>query len=914
MAKKKKTTTKKKSTTTKKKSTTTKKKSTTTKKKSTKKAAGSRTPRSENATGKQLVIVESPAKAKTINKYLGPGYVVRASVGHVRDLPPRAPKGVKMPVPGVDLDNNFEPSYEILADKKKTVAELKKLAKQADTIWFATDLDREGEAIAWHLAQIVGVKPSEAKRVIFNAITRKEIQRAFETPHVIDEYKVNAQQARRILDRIVGYQASPLLWKKVARGLSAGRVQSVAVRIVVEREREIDVFVPDESWSVEALLALDPKKAGTLTGSWGDFITTTDAKGKGPTIKVQNAWLAEHGGLKTELVELGGTRFNLGCSAESPVDLSAEITEVAEAVGMKKISVDTTEKERGKGPARFQRTLQGELDPKTRYAVKSTETKRTTSRAYAPFITSTLQQNAANRLGFATDRTMRLAQGLYEGIEIKGEGQVGLITYMRTDSTTLSGEAISNARNYIEKTFGTDYLPEKPNFFGSSNKAAQEAHEAIRPTEAHRTPDSVRSGLKEDQYKLYKLIWERYVSCQMTPAKFDATTVLFERSDEATGAILKTNGRVLVFDGFMRVAGVPTASDEQTLPSFKDGQETAPFSITPKQKFTSPPPRYNEGSLVKKLEEEGIGRPSTYASIIRVIQDRGYVEQVDRRFHATAMGEVVTDMLVEAFPVLMQVSYTKDLEERLDLIESDHRDWREMLGDFYGRFSTSLAHAHENLMHARAVTRPAPYACPECGATTSYRFGKNGRFLSCSTYPECDYAAPVDREGQPLLPEQVDIKCPEDQAQMIKRTGRFGPFIASPNYPETQFVLNIDKKGGLKLPSPPPYETELTCPKCEERPMYLREGARGPWLGCSGFPKCRGRMGWAKLEEDERKTLELALKNHLKKHPMPVITRMDDTPIEAGTPVSELLVPGGVAVLTLHPDAGKEDKVSSAAG
>ena len=905
MAKKKKTTTKK--------STASRKKSTTKKKSTRKKTSGARS-RTENATGKQLVIVESPAKAKTINKYLGPEYVVRASVGHVRDLPPRAPKGVKMPVPGVDLENNFEPSYEILNDKKKTVTELKKLAKQADTIWFATDLDREGEAIAWHLAHIVGVEPSEAKRVIFNAITRKEIQRAFETPHVIDEYKVNAQQARRILDRIVGYQASPLLWKKVARGLSAGRVQSVAVRIVVEREREIDIFVPDENWSVEALLALDPKKAEGLEDAWREFIETTDAKGKGPTIKLQNAWLAEHGGLKTELVELGGTRFNLGCSAESPVDLSAEITEVAEAVGMKSITVDTTEHERGKGPARYQRTIRGELDPRTRYAVKSTETKRTTSRAYAPFITSTLQQNAANRLGFATDRTMRIAQSLYEGIEIKGEGQVGLITYMRTDSTTLSGEAINNARNYIEKTFGSDYLPDKPNFFGSSNKSAQEAHEAIRPTEAHRTPDSVRGALKEDQYKLYKLIWERYVSCQMTPAKFDATTVLFERSDKPTGALLKTNGRVLVFDGFMRVAGVPTASDEQTLPSFSDGQETAPFSILPKQKFTNPPARYNEGSLVKKLEEEGIGRPSTYASIIRVIQDRGYVEQVDRRFHATAMGEVVTDMLVEAFPVLMQVSYTKDLEERLDLIETDHRDWRAMLGDFYGRFSTSLEHAHENLMHARAVTRPAPYACPECGATTSYRFGKNGRFLSCSTYPECDYAAPVDREGRPLLPEQVDIKCPEDQAQMIKRTGRFGPFIASPNYPETQFVLNIDKKGGLKLPSPPPYETELTCPKCEERPMYLREGARGPWLGCSGFPKCRGRMGWAKLEEDERKKLELALKNHLKKNPMPVITRMDDTPIEAGTPINDLLVPGGVAELALHPDAGKDEDVNSAAG
>jgi DNA topoisomerase-1 len=880
------------------------------KKRSTKKAA----PRVGSAVGKQLVIVESPAKAKTVNKYLGSGYVVTASVGHVRDLPARAPKGVKQPVPGVDLENNFEPTYEVLAAKQKTVTQLKKLAKEADTIWFATDLDREGEAIAWHLAQIVGVEPSKAKRVMFNAITRKEIQRAFETPIPIDEYKVNAQQARRILDRIVGYQASPLLWKKVARGLSAGRVQSVAVRLVVEREREIDVFVPDESWAVEALLALKPETAGALSDSWPTFLATTDEKGKNPTIKQQNAWLAEHQGLRTELIEVGGKKFNLSCSAEKIIDLSGEITTVAEAVGLLEVSVDSQEDPKGKGPAQFKRTVTGTLDPDTRYAVKSTETKRTTSRAYAPFITSTLQQAGSNRMGFATDRTMRIAQGLYEGINIPGEGQVGLITYMRTDSTHLSGEALNNARSYIEKTFGADYLPEKPNFFGSTNKAAQEAHEAIRPTEAMRTPDSLRGALTEDQFKLYSLIWERFVSCQMTPAKFDATTVLFERSDRKTGSVLKSNGRVLVFDGFMRVVGVPTASDEQTLPALGKGDQSAPFSIAPRQKFTSPPPRYNEGSLVKKLEEEGIGRPSTYASIIRVIQDRGYVEQVDRRFHATAMGEVVTDMLIQAFPVLMEVSYTKGLEERLDQIETEHKDWRKMLGDFYGRFSSSLEHAHKTLMHARAVTRPASFACPSCGATTCYRFGKNGRFLSCTAYPDCDYAAPVDREGRPLLPEQVDIKCPTDGSQMIKRTGRFGPFIASPNYPDVQFVMNIDKKGGLKLPAPPPYETELTCPKCEERPMYLREGARGPWLGCSGFPKCRGRMGWTKLEDDERKKLELALKNHLKDHPMPVITRMDDTPIEAGTPIEELLVPGGVAELALHPDAGKDTESPAAAG
>ena len=880
-------------------------------KKRTKRSA---TPRVGSASGKQLVIVESPAKAKTVNKYLGPGYVVTASVGHVRDLPARAPKGVKQPVPGVDLENDFEPTYEVLAAKQKTVTQLKKLAKEADTVWFATDLDREGEAIAWHLAQIVGVEPAEAKRVMFNAITRKEIERAFESPLPIDEYKVNAQQARRILDRIVGYQASPLLWKKVARGLSAGRVQSVAVRLVVEREREIDVFVPDESWAVEALLALDPAASGGLSESWPAFLAETDDKGKGPTVRRQNAWLAEHRGLRTELVEIGGSKFDLGCTADAPIDLGERITEVAEAVGLSDVTVETVEDPKGKGPAAFRRTVRGTLDPATRYAVRSIETKRTSSRAQGPFITSTLQQAAANRLGFATDRTMRIAQGLYEGIEIPGEGQVGLITYMRTDSTHLSGEALENARSYVRKTFGDDYLPEKPNFFGSTNKAAQEAHEAIRPTDALRTPDALRGALNEDQFKLYSLIWERFVSCQMTPAKFDATTVLFERSDRATGAVLKSNGRVLVFDGYMRVSGVPTASDEQTLPALAEGDESAPFAITPRQKFTSPPARYNEGSLVKKLEEEGIGRPSTYASIIRVIQDRGYVEQVDRRFHATAMGEVVTDMLIEAFPRLMEVSYTRDLESKLDKIETEHKDWRKMLGDFYGRFSTSLEHAHETLMHARAVTRPAPFACPACGATTCYRFGKNGRFLSCTAYPDCDYAAPVDREGRPLLPEQVDIRCPEDGSQMIKRTGRFGPFIASPNYPDVQFVMNLDKKGGLKLPAPPPFETELTCPKCEERPMYLREGARGPWLGCSGFPKCRGRLGWTKLEDEEKKRLELALKNHLKAHPMPVVTRMDGTPIEAGTPIAELLVPGGVAELALHPEGGRDEEPPAATG
>ena len=878
---------------------TTKKKTTTTKKKTSKKTSNFKTP---SAAGKQLVIVESPAKAKTINRYLGPDFVVTASVGHVRDLPSKAPKGSKQPVPGVDLENDFDPTYEVLEAKKKTVTDLKKAAKGATEIWFATDLDREGEAIAWHLAKILDVKPDEAKRVVFNAITKSEIARAFEKPRAIDEYKVNAQQARRILDRIVGYQASPLLWKKVARGLSAGRVQSVATRLIVERERQIDAFVPDESWEVGVKLALDPATAPQLAAGWAEFISTLDDKGKAPTIKRQNAWLSDHRGLRTELVEVGGNRFAVGCKADSIEDLSAPMTDVAEAVGLTDVSVATEEDAAGKGPARFRRTVSGTLDPATRYAVDSIETTRKSSKPFAPFITSSLQVSASNALGFATDRTMRIAQVLYMGLPIPGEGQVGLITYMRTDSTHLSADAIGQAREYIGQRHGEAYLPEKPRFYGSSNKDAQEAHEAIRPTDPRRTPEQLASSLNEEQLKLYRLIWNRFVACQMTNAQWDSTAIRFKRSDRDTGAVLKANGRVLAFDGWTRVGGV-AASDEQVLPTFEKGDETAPFSIEPKQKFSSPPPRYNEGSLVKKLEDEGIGRPSTYASIIKVIQDRNYALQEDRRFYATDLGEVVTDKMVEAFPRLMDFGYTRDLEKRLDAIEEEHVEWREMLRDFYGRFSESLERAHEELGHAKAEIQPAPFACPKCGAMTCYRFGKNGRFLSCTAYPDCDYAAPIDRAGRPLLPEMVDIKCPEDGSQLILRTGRFGKFMASPNFPEVKFVLNLDKKGCLKLPSPPPLVTDLECPKCEEKPLNLREGKRGPWLGCSGFPKCRGREGFAKLDEPVREQLEKDLKKHLKAHPMPVITRMDGTPIEEGTPIADLVVPGLLQDLPIHPDA-----------
>jgi DNA topoisomerase-1 len=869
-------------------------------KKKTRKKSASRT--AASAAGKHLVIVESPAKAKTINRYLGSDYVVEASVGHVRDLPSKAPKGSKQPVPGVDLERDFEPTYEILPGKKKNVTDLKRLAKQAEDVWFATDLDREGEAIAWHLAQEMNISPREAKRVVFNAITRGEIERAFAHPHVIDEDKVNAQQARRILDRIVGYQASPLLWKKVARGLSAGRVQSVAVRLVVEREREIRAFVPDEYWRVIGRFSIDPSTAPQLAEAWKRFIGSADKNGKGPTIKQQNGWLAENGGLRADLVELNGEKFELRTNADEARDPTGEVRDLCDAVGLRSVTVSAEDDPDGKGPAATIRTVAGEVDPDARYRVRSIETKRTSSRPPAPFITSTLQMAASNALGFGASRTMRTAQDLYEGVSIPGEGSVGLITYMRTDSTHLSAEALREARAYIGERLGDSYLPEKPNFYGSPNKDAQEAHEAIRPTDVMRHPDDVASALNDAQAKLYRLIWQRFVASQMTPAQWDSTSITLERADRETGAAFRASGRVLVFDGFYRVAGVPTNGDEQVLPEMSDGEAVAPFSIAPEQMFTSPPPRYTEASLVKTLESEGIGRPSTYAQIIQVIQDRKYVEQIERRFYATDLGEVVTDKLIEAFPRLMDLGYTREMEAELDQVADQHIDWRAMLHRFYDRFSEALDEAHETMTHAKAEMQPAPYKCPSCGSRTCYRFGKNGRFLSCSAYPDCEFASPIDREGRPVLSERVNVKCPEDGSAMELRSGRFGKFLASVNYPEVRFVVNLDKQERIKYPAQPPVETELPCPKCEA-PLNVRRGKRGPWLGCSRFPKCRGRASWTKLDEPTRQRLERQLDENDREHPPIVLETLDGKVIPEGTPISELTIPGGLAELEIHPEA-----------
>ncbi len=473
---------------------------------------------SGGAKNKHLVIVESPAKAKTINKYLGNEYLVLASVGHIRDLPSKNPKGVKSPVPGVDLEHDFKPTYEPLPDKEKVVDELRRAAKETlasgREVWFATDLDREGEAIAWHLAQIVGIKSNVAKRVIFPAITKTDIEKAFKHPHAIDEDRVNAQQARRIVDRIVGYQVSPLLWKKVARGLSAGRVQSVAVRLIVEREREIRAFIPDESWTIHACFTSELAKGGALSKEFAEYMARRNERGEAPSQKLQNGWLTDNGCLKAELIEVGGIKFDLSAPGKV-TDLTPKAGEILKLMGATTVSANLTEDPDGKGPAKFVRTIDATVDPKTPYTITSIETKRTTSRPPPPFITSTLQQAGSNALGFAARRTTTAAQQLYQGVEIPGEGPVGLISYMRTDSVHLSGDALNMARDFIGKKYGDKYLPEKPNFFSSSNKDAQEAHEAIRPTSMDYPPSRVKNALTSDQLRLYTLIWDRFVACQM---------------------------------------------------------------------------------------------------------------------------------------------------------------------------------------------------------------------------------------------------------------------------------------------------------------------------------------------------------------------------------------------------------------
>jgi len=746
---------------------------------------------------KSLVVVESPAKAKTINRYLGDGYEVKASMGHVRDLPKKQF--------GVDVEKNFEPTYTIMPGKQRTVAALKAAAKGCDRLFLATDLDREGEAIAWHLSQILGVPQGKTYRVIFNAITKSAIEHAFAEPGKIDMDKVMAQQARRILDRIVGYQISPLLWKKVTRGLSAGRVQSVSVKMIVQREREIRQFKPVEYWLIPAVFTTDIER--DYCRQWLDF-TKPQAEGQEPPDASQrNRWLTEHNAFTAELHKIGEKKFE------------ASGKEQAQKI--------------------FDALKQAE------FKVAGIERKESVSQPPPPFMTSTLQQAAANRLGFGTKRTMVVAQQLYEGIDLGSMGFLGLITYMRTDSTHISGEAVEEVRNYIRGHLGPNYLPEKPNFY-ASKKTAQQAHEAIRPTDVDLTPSEIRSFLTDEQFRLYDLIWRRFVACQMGPAKWDVTNLNILADTSLGSCWYKATGRVMLFDGFTRVWLVP--SGEQQLPATKAGQKLGVVDIKAEQHFTKPPARYTEATLVKALEKEGIGRPSTYAAIISTIQERRYVEQKEKKFFATDLGEIVTDKLNEYFPKIMNIAFTRYMEEQLDKIEEQHLDWLSVLRDFYGPFKDNLEVAQEQMKSAKSEITPSEYKCPKCGAQLVYRFGKNGRFLSCSGYPNCKFTSPCDKDGK--IVEQVlsEHKCPVCGKPMVERRGRFGPFLGCSGYPNCKTIMNLDKQGNILPAKAPPEPTEIICHKCKKGRLVIRQSKKGPFLGCNRFPKCRTIVGIKELD------------------------------------------------------------------
>jgi DNA topoisomerase-1 len=743
---------------------------------------------------KNLVVVESPAKAKTIEKYLGADYRVLASIGHIKDLPS---KGL-----GVDVENNFEPTYEVIPDvkkrnNKKIVAALKAAAKEADAIYLAADPDREGEAICQHLAEeIVPKRPAKPTfRVMFNEITKRAVQDAFKEPKQIDANLVDAQQARRVLDRLVGYKVSPLLCRTIGGRLSAGRVQSVALRMVVEREREIENFVKTEYWTITANLAakLPPAfdarlfRVGEQTVKTGGF--DQDVK--------KNEILIGNGEQAKEIVE--------------------------EASQQQFVVSDVTTKERRRNPV-------------------------------PPFITSKLQQEASRKLGFAVKKAMMVAQKLYEGVEIGGEGSTGLITYMRTDSTRVSDAALAEVRDFIGGQYGQNYLPEKAVHY-RSKKGAQDAHEAIRPTDVSRTPDSVASYLSKDELKLYRLIWQRFVASQMTAAIFDQTTI-----DIAAGRFtFRASGSVLKFDGFLKVyeEGRDEKSDEdeeaaRRLPQVERGENLSLNKITPEQHFTEPLPRYTEATLVKALEEKGIGRPSTYAAIMTTIQDREYVERVDGRFHPTALGTTVNDLLVASFDDLFNATYTARMEEELDEIEEGKLKWTDALHEFYGKFAKDLKNAEREMRAAKQQAIPTDEICENCGAGMVIKFGRFGQFLACSNYPECrttrEIAKPAtassatDGDGKSAATtngaategEQAE-ECELCGKPMALKRGRFGQFLGCTGYPECRNIRKISKSGVVAAA---PVLLDEKCPE-DGAQLARRQGRFGEFVACSNYPTCK---------------------------------------------------------------------------
>lgn len=724
-----------------------------------------------------LVVVESPAKAKTIQKYLGRGYEVEASLGHIKDLPK---KGL-----GVDIENDFETEYEVIPGKEKVVAKLKKLAKDADAIYLAPDPDREGEAIAFHLATELSdgnkkKKPSKPVfRVTFNEITKRAVQDAFKQPREIDQHLVDAQQTRRVLDRIVGFQISPLLWDKVRRGLSAGRVQTVALRLIVEREREIRAFEKKEYWTIDAHLQ----------------------------------------GAKPPAFD---ARF---------VGINGEKTEIPNEEESKRIV------------AALERAD---------WAVRSVETKERRRNPVPPFTTSKFQQDASRKLGMTVKRAMMIAQHLYEGVELGDEGTVGLITYMRTDSTRVSNDALAEVRELIGKEYGNGYVPESANVY-KAKKDAQGAHEAIRPTSALRTPDSVHKFLKDDEFKVYKLIWQRFVASQMMPAVFDQTTVDIDAKAASETCNFRVTGSVLKFDGFLKVyEESKDAKDEEDealkhkLPALTEGQKLTLKSLKPEQHFTEPPPRYNEASLVKELEERGIGRPSTYATILSTIQDRGYAQKTAGRggkFFPTEIGMVVTDLLVENFKDIFDYQYTARMEEELDEVEEGEKSWLEALKEFYGKFEDDLTYAQKHMENIKRMEKPTDEKCERCGSPLVIKWGKHGSFFACSSYDKKDPNSCTFTKENPIdLPDLDTAEMPETQEEeycencgrpMVLKRGRFGQFMACTGYPECKTTRRLDQ--AKKVPDIP---LEEKCPECG-RNLVLRHGRYGEFTSCSGYPDCK---------------------------------------------------------------------------
>jgi DNA topoisomerase I len=715
--------------------------------------------------GSALVIVESPTKAKTIGKYLGAGYDVKATVGHLRDLPTREL--------GVDVERGFEPKYVTIKGKTKTLAELKKAAKSASEIYLATDPDREGEAIAWHVADQIGTR-APTHRVLFEEITRDAVLAAMRSPGEIDERKVNAQQARRILDRLVGYKASPILWRTIKTGLSAGRVQTVALRLIVEREREIRAFKPQEYWTIEALCA---KEGQTFEAS-----------------------LAKVDGHKPQLHSEADARAVLeALGGSAPVDEGGAWTVTGD---------------------------------RARWTVSKVEKRQRRKRPSPPFTTSTIQQEAAKKLGFSGRRTMRAAQDLYEGLDVGEDGPVGLITYMRTDSVRVSEQAVASARELIGSQYGKQYVPDAPNVYNDrKNARVQGAHEAIRPTDVRRRPEQVQKYLEPDQYRLYQLIWQRFVASQMMPAVYDMTVVEFDLGR----FLFRATGSVMIFDGYhvLYTEGRETeegrgVEDLAPIPPLAEGDRVDVREITPSQHFTEPPPRYSEASLVKELERLGIGRPSTYSAIISTLSAREYVRVDQRRFFPTELGETVEKIMIGKFPEIFNVKFTSEMENELDRVEEGELGWQRVLEEFYAPFTKALDAVDMNALvadaHGISAEDIAKERCPKCGSPIELKTGRFGPYLACVKYKDtCDYVKSLRKAKTPDRP--TDEKCHLCGSPMVIKTGRFGEFLACTTYPTC--------KGTRAIPM------GIKCPKCVEGDLAERRTKRGKsFWGCVRYPAC----------------------------------------------------------------------------